>query len=434
MLNQFQNHIQNQFPFLKESRFFIAVSGGIDSMVLVDLFQKLQYNFSILHCNFQLRDEESEAETQFLRDFCIENQIHYILRYFDTNDYAEEHKLSTQLAARELRYNWFKEEIEKRKYDFLLTAHHADDNFETFIINLSRGTGLEGLTGIPVQNDYIIRPLLPFSRDEILAYAKENNLVWKEDSSNASDKYLRNKIRHQIVPILKELHPTFLTNFDKTQKFLNESQTFIDDEVNLKYKDVVQENEGKKVISIEKLLQLQNWKTYLYNWLKPYGFTAWNDIYDLVKANSGKQIYSEEFILLKDRETLLLFKKDSTTESYFLKENEDSLKIPLKIAKSKVDNISIPNKDSIFVDVEKLIFPLEIRKWKEGDVFYPSGMQGKKKLSKFFKDEKYSLYDKNNQWLLCSNDEIIWVIGKRADQRFLANNTTNNILKIELEK
>ncbi len=432
MLNQFQNHIQNQFPFLRESKFFIAVSGGIDSMVLVNLFRKLNYNFSILHCNFQLRDEESESETQFLRDFCRENQIHYILRYFDTTEYAEEHKLSTQLAARELRYNWFQEKLEKNNYQYLLTAHHADDNLETFIINLSRGTGLEGLTGIPKQNGSIIRPLLPFSRDEILAYAKENNLVWKEDSSNASDKYLRNKIRHQIVPILKELHPTFLANFDKTQKFLNESQTFIDDEVNLKYKDVVQENEGKKVISIEKLLQLQNWKIYLYYWLKLYGFTAWNDIYDLVKANSGKQIYSEAFILLKDRETLLLFKKDSTTESYFLKENEDSLKIPLKIAKSKVDNISIPNKDSIFVDVEKLVFPLEIRKWKEGDVFYPNGMKGKKKLSKFFKDEKYSLYDKNNQWLLCSNDEIIWVIGKRADQRFLANNTTNNILKIEL--
>lgn len=434
MFPRFKNIINENFPFLKESKFFIAVSGGIDSMVLVDLFRKLELDFSIIHCNFQLRGNESEAETEFLRDFCRENQIHYILRYFETEKYANENKLSTQLAARELRYNWFKEEIEKQKYDFLLTAHHADDNLETFIINLSRGTGLEGLVGIPEQNDNTIRPLLPFSRDEILAYANENSLVWKEDSSNASDKYLRNKIRHHIVPILKELHPTFLANFDKTQKFLNESQAFIEDEVNLKYNDVVKEDKERKVISIERLLQLQNWKTYIYHWLKPYGFTAWNDIYDLIHANSGKQIHSEGFILLKDRETLLLYKKEETSESYFLKEHEDSLKIPLKIAKSKVDNIFNPNKDSIFVDVEKLVFPLEIRKWKEGDVFYPNGMKGKKKLSKFFKDEKYSLYDKNNQWLLCSNNEIVWVIGKRADQRFLANNTTNNILKIELEK
>lgn len=433
MLQQFQNHIQTQFPFLKESRFFIAVSGGIDSMVMVDLFRKLQYDFSILHCNFQLRGDESEAETQFLRDFCKANQIHYILRYFDTEQYAKEQKLSTQLAARALRYNWFKQKLGKNNFQFLLTAHHADDNFETFIINLSRGTGLEGLTGIPAQNDYIIRPLLPFSRDEILAYAKENNLIWKEDSSNASDKYLRNKIRHQIVPILKELNPTFLANFQKTQEFLNESQTFIEDEVNLKYNDVVQEEENKKVISIGKLLELQNWKTYLYQWLNPYGFTAWNDIYELVKSSSGKQIFSDYYILLKDRKTLILHKNGTTSEVYYFTKEEISLKVPLKITKSKVDNISNPTKHVIFVDEDKLTFPLIIRKWKQGDVFYPSGMQGKKKLSKFYKDEKYSLLDKENQWLLCSNNEIVWVIGKRADERFKATETTHNIIKIQLE-
>lgn len=434
MLQQFQNHIQSQFPFLKESRFFIAVSGGIDSMVLVDLFRKLNYNFSILHCNFQLRSLESEAETQFLRDFCRANQIHYILRYFDTNEYAEEHKLSTQLAARELRYNWFQEKLKKNNYQYLLTAHHADDNLETFIINLSRGTGLEGLTGIPSQNDYILRPLIPFSREEILAYAKENKIDWKEDSSNASDKYLRNKIRHQLVPVLKELHPTFLENFQKTQDFLKESQSLIEDEVNSKYKIIVQDEELKKVISIEKLIQLQNWKTYLYHWLKPYGFTAWNDIYDLVIANSGKQVFSESFILLKDRETLLLFKNEIQSGCYSFDKGKNSLKVPLKITKSKVDNIFNPTKDVIFVDEDKLTFPLEIRKWNEGEVFYPSGMQGKKKLSKFFKDEKYSLFDKENQWLLYSNNEVVWVIGKRADQRFLANETTQNIIKLQLEE
>ncbi|MEZ4787148.1 MAG: tRNA lysidine(34) synthetase TilS [Flavobacterium haoranii] len=422
-----------QFPFLKESKFFIAVSGGIDSMVLVDLFRKSNYKFSILHCNFQLRGEESEAETQFLRNFCRANQIYYSIRYFETEQYAKEQKLSTQLAARELRYNWFQEKLNQNNFQYLLTAHHADDNLETFLINLSRGTGLEGLTGIPAQNDYIIRPLLPFSRDEILAYAEENNLIWKEDSSNASDKYLRNKIRHQIVPILKELHPTFLENFQKTQEFLNESQALIEDEVNLKYNDVVQEDENKKVISIGKLFELQNWKTYLYHWLKPYRFTAWNDIYNLVIANSGKQIFSDEYVLLKDRTSLLLFKKTNNFQSYFLNEYEKSLKVPLKIAKSKVHNISNPSKHVIFVDEDKLSFPLEIRKWKEGDVFHPNGMQGKKKLSKFYKDEKYSLFDKENQWLLCSNNEIVWVIGKRADERFIATETTHNIIKIQLE-
>ncbi|BCY29024.1 tRNA lysidine(34) synthetase TilS [Flavobacterium okayamense] len=434
MLQQFQNHIQTQFPFLKENKFFIAVSGGIDSMVLVDLFRKLSYNFSILHCNFQLRGEESEAETQFLRDFCKANQIHYILRYFDTNEYAEEHKLSTQLAARKLRYNWFKQKLGKNNFQFLLTAHHADDNLETFIINLSRGTGLEGLTGIPIQNDYIIRPLLPFSRDEILAYAEENKLSWKEDSSNASEKYLRNKIRHQIVPILKELHPTFLANFQKTQEFLNESQNFIETEVNNKFEEIVEEFSDRKVIYLEKLLQLQNWQTYLYHWLKPYGFSAWNDIFELVKSSSGKQIFSDDYILLKDRKTLILHKNGTTSEVYYFTKDEKSLKVPLKITKSKVDNIFNPTKDVIFVDEDKLSFPLIIKKWDEGEYFYPSGMLGKKKLSKFYKDEKLSLFDKENQWILYSNNEIVWVIGKRADQRFLANETTQNIIKIELEE
>lgn len=239
MLEKFQNHIQSQFSFLNESKIFIAVSGGVDSMVLVDLYQKLQLNFSILHCNFQLRGEESEAETQFIRDFGKKNQIPYIIHYFETEKYAKENKLSIQLAARKLRYNWFQDELKNKNFNHLLTAHHADDNLETFLINLSRGTGIEGLTGIPKQNNFIIRPLLPFSRTEILQYAKENQVEWKEDSSNQSDKYLRNKIRHQIVPILKELHPTFLDNFEKTQFFLQQNQQFVENTSNEVYEQVV---------------------------------------------------------------------------------------------------------------------------------------------------------------------------------------------------
>ena len=263
MFLKFQNHLSTQFPFLQKAKMLIAVSGGLDSMVLLDLISKTNIEFAVAHCNFQLRGDESDEDENFVKSYCNENSIQGFFQKFDTKQFAEDEKLSIQVAARKLRYEWFYELLKKENFDFVLTAHHLDDQLETFLIHFSRGTGLEGLTGIPSQNDKIIRPLLVFSREEIENFANENNISWREDSSNSSDKYLRNKIRHQIVPILKELHPTFLENFQKTQEFLNESQALIEDEVNLKYNDVVQEDENKKVISIGKLFELQNWKTYL---------------------------------------------------------------------------------------------------------------------------------------------------------------------------
>lgn len=433
MLTQFQNHIQTQFPFLQESKFFIAVSGGVDSMVLVDLFRKLQYDFSILHCNFNLRGDESEAETQFLKTYCAEHQIPNKVQYFDTESYAKQHKLSTQLAARELRYNWFKDEISKNEFDYLLTAHHLDDQVETFLINFTRGTGLEGLTGIPEQNQYIIRPLLPFSRAEILTYAQKNNVVWKEDSSNASDKYLRNKIRHDVIPVLKELNANFLSSFQNTLHFLNQSNELVQDASHLVYKQMVKENSNGFAIELQQLTTFKNYKSYLFQWLNKYGFTAWDDIYDLVTAETGKKVMSTNYTILKDRESLLLFKNETDkSEHFFITNSNETLKFPLNVAVCKADNILKLNNNSIFVDEDKIQFPLVIRKRVEGDYFYPSGMLGKKKVSKYYKDEKLSFLDKENQWLLTSNNEIVWIIGKRADQRFLADETTTKILKIEL--
>ena len=203
MQNKFHNHILHNFPFLIKKRFFIAVSGGIDSMVLVHLFQKIGFQFAILHCNFQLRGKESDGDMDFVRNYADKFDIPWSIGHFDTKEYAKEMKVSTQVAARELRYDWFDEQLAEKDFDFVLTAHHADDNLETFMINLSRGTGLDGLLGIPAINDAIIRPMLIFTREEIEAYAKENKIQWREDSSNASDNYMRNKIRHHLVPVLK---------------------------------------------------------------------------------------------------------------------------------------------------------------------------------------------------------------------------------------
>ena len=435
MLTKFQHHIEQNFPQLKDKKLLLAVSGGIDSMVLLDLFYKLRFDICVVHCNFQLRGKESDADEMLVRETCQDSYIPYFIESFDTLEFAKENKLSIQLAARKLRYDWF-QEIISLGFDYVLTAHHLDDNVETFLINFTRGTGLEGLTGIPAQNGNIIRPLLPFSREEIENYANENKIQWREDSSNASDKYFRNKLRHNIVPILKELNTGFLDSFQNTLHHLQQSESLVNDASKLVFEKVVEEKENQLEIHLKPLLEFQNYKAYLYQWLKNYGFSAWNDIYDLVEAQSGKQVFSETHILLKDREKLILSERNEINKSeVFIIESLDSkVNIPLKIEFSKAVNIFETVSNCIFVDESKIKFPLTIRKWQEGDYFYPSGMNGKKKLSKYFKDEKYSLLDKKNQWLLCSEDQIIWVIGKRADNRFINRETTQNSIKIVLEE
>ncbi|MEQ3690499.1 MAG: tRNA lysidine(34) synthetase TilS, partial [Flavobacterium sp.] len=407
---------------------------GIDSMVLVHLFHELKYQIAIAHCNFNLRGNESDADENFVKQFAKENQIPFHTISFQTEKYATENKLSIQLAARKLRYDWFNEVLVQENYDYITTAHHLDDQVETFLINFTRGTGLEGLTGIPSQNDKIIRPLLPFSREKIEIFAKENNIFWREDSSNSSNKYLRNKIRLDLIPILKELNPSFLDSFKNTLNHLSQSNDLLNEVSNEVYQKVVTSNNDVIEIDLSKLLEYKNYKGYLYQWLKKYDFTSWEDIYDLVHAQSGKQVFSEAHVVLKNRDKLIIFSKieKGDIQEYFLNKNEKNLKVPLNISLCKVDNISNTTNNIIFVDEDKIQFPLIIRKKQEGDIFQPSGMEGKKKLSKYFKDEKYSLVDKEKQWILASNDKVVWVIGKRADQRFLANNTTHNIIKIEI--
>ena len=426
MLQKFQNHIQQNFSFLQDSKFYIAVSGGIDSMVLVHLFQHFQLQFGLLHCNFKLRGEESDADMRFIHDYAEENRLQLKIGFFETAQIAKECKISIQVAARELRYNWFYEQMEENNVDFVATAHHLDDNLETFLINLSRGTGLDGLTGIPTINDKIFRPLLPFSREEIENYANENNLKWREDSSNTSDKYLRNKIRHHLVPILKEINPHFLDAFQKTQSHLTEAQSLVNDAEYIVYQEVVEEFEnGTIFFEIKKLLKLPNYGAYLYQWLKQYEFTAWEDIYNLVSAQSGKYVLSENFVLLKDRRNLILSKRNNNNfEEIIINSFEEIHNLPLKFKMSKLADILNPPKNIIFVDIQKLIFPLKIRKWEEGDYFYPLGMKGKKKVSKYFKDEKFSLLDKENALILESNNQIVWIIGHRADERFKVDETT----------
>lgn len=432
MIQKFQNHINTKFSFLKDKKLLLAISGGLDSMVLADLFQKLHLNFALAHCNFQLRGSESDADENFVKSFAKKNSIPCFSIKFDTKSYSEKHKLSTQVAARNLRYNWFNELVLQENFDYIITAHHADDSVETFMINLSRGTGLEGLSGIPSQNGKVIRPMLLFSREEIQHFAKQNHISWREDSSNATDTYLRNKIRHHLIPIFKELNPSFLTSFEHTLAFLNQEQSLANDAAKLLYNQVVTEEKEQLKINIPALLKYKNYQAYLYKWLHKYGFSAWHDIYNLVESQAGKQVLSDHFVLLKDRDFLILSKIASTNiETIQINSLTEIPNFPLKLTLCNQSNISNPSKNIIFVDESKLQFPLTIRKWKQGDYFYPSGMQGKKKVSKYFKDEKFSLFQKQETWILESNNQIVWIIGHRADQRFKTENTTQTTIKLE---
>ena len=434
MLRQFENQVSNHFPFLQGKKLLLAVSGGLDSMVLVHLFQQLNYEIVVLHCNFQLRGLESFEDQQFIQEYSNTNAIPFVFTQFDTEAFAADFKVSIQVAARELRYSWFYEQLAIQKGDFILTAHHADDNLETFLINFSRGTGLEGLTGIPTQNEKVIRPLLSFSRQQMEEYASVNKLKWREDSSNASANYLRNKIRHHLVPLLKELNPTFMSSFEKTQSFLSEAQELVDDAAIMVYQQVAREEGEDIYFDLVRLLQLPNYSSYLYQWLKEFGFTAWDDIYELVSSQSGKQVLAPYFRLIKDRDCLILspLLSQENQQEFKIESIESKVKFPLNLVFSTVSKIGVASNSTIFVDQDKLVFPLTLRHWNEGDVFHPFGMEGKsKKVSKLFKDEKLSLIDKEKVWLLCSNNQVVWVVGIRQDERFKIDPNSKKLLKIE---
>jgi tRNA(Ile)-lysidine synthase len=437
MLQKFEKHITVNFPFLKDKKLLIAISGGLDSVVLMHLLNQLNYTISLAHCNFKLRGKESDLDEKFVKNLAQKSSNQIFTISFTTAQIAKENKQSTQIAARNLRYNWFQEILNEHHFDFVLTAHHADDNLETFLINLTRGSGLDGFTGIPQVNKHIIRPLLVFSRKEISAFAKENNIEWREDQSNASTKYVRNKIRHEVVPALKEINPSLLESFSKTLENLQESKQIIADRIEDIKKDIVSEEKNSTKIDIQKLQKFSNPKAYLYQLLKEYHFTEWNDVYTLLSAQSGKQVFSKTHRLLKDRAFLMLskIKNEKTEKYYFIEENTLEIKHPIHLTFKEVTKKLTENKQTIYVAKELLKFPLMIRKWQTADYFYPSGMQGKKKLSKYFKDEKLSLLEKEQTWLLCNKDsKIIWIINKRQDNRFFAKEGLKSTIKISIKK
>jgi len=432
MLEELKQHLSDHFSFLTEKKLLIACSGGMDSIVLARLFKELKYNITLAHCNFSLRGAESNEDEAFVIDLADKLSVPVYTHTFDTNMYASKEKMSTQMAARALRYQWFSELMATYNFDFVLTAHHMDDDVETFFINLSRGTGLRGLIGIPEINEHIIRPLLSFPREKIATYADTYNLRWREDSSNAETYYLRNKIRHDVLPQLKAEVPNFLQKFKKTSDHLAASQALVEDYVTLVRTLVMTETTDGYNIDIEKLRELPNTSTLLFELLNPFGFTSWNDISDLMDSQSGKTVFSPGFRLLKDRKTFLITPRDegSFTQEFLISENTKEVKSPVNLHFEILSSVGHTDANTIYLDLDTINFPLKIRKREEGDVFQPFGMKGKKKLSKFFKDEKLSLVAKEKTWVLCSGQKIIWVIGMRMSEEVRVTPNTENILRI----
>ena len=434
MLASFQNHLQQNFPFLWQKKIILAISGGIDSVVLAHLLHGLDIPFLMAHCHFQLRGEESEGDQRFVEALSHQLSAPLAVKRFETKAYGKAHGLNTQLAARVLRYEWFETLRKEKGYDYVLTAHQANDSWETFLINTSRGTGLKGLLGIPAQNGAILRPLLPFSREEIHTFATENHICWREDSSNSSDAYTRNKIRHHLSPILKEIHPLFFKNFEKTQSLLQLTYDFLQESIS-QYRKECFTMGNPIVFLIEKLRTHPHRRFLLHELLSPYGFTDVNALERFLQASTGKYLTSDTHRLLSNRGQWLISEINETSSpTFYLQETDQAIDFPIALSWKKVSQAEPYGTEVIYIDKGKIQFPLCLRKRKEGDLFYPYGMGGQKKvLRKYFKDEKYSLYDKENQWLLTdSTDQILWVVGRRADERFRPTPHTKEILCIRL--
>ncbi len=436
MLVQFQKEIRSITGKPEEKKFLLAVSGGIDSVVMAELFGKSKYVFAIAHCNFQLRGDESDGDEAFVKALADKYDVPFQVKHFDTLDHAANHKLSVQMAARDLRYEWLKESAEKNGFDYIVIAHNADDAIETFFINLLRGTGIAGLHGIASTHENIIRPLLPFTRKEIEDYAKKEKIKWREDSSNATDKYERNKIRHHLIPLLKEIAPDASKAIRHTINNLRETELLYRKAIEEKMGKIIASADDKTHISLNGLRKLELPHVYLYEYLKKYGFnhTQVEEMCAALNGQAGKVFLSSAYRITKDRRYFILEKLPSSEafKEYSIAKDDSVIKngvLHLEIAvKDKPSGYKPFHPSSVgCLDYGRLKFPLTIRKWEQGDKFYPLGMNKPKKVSDFLIDSKISLADKESIYVLVSGKEIAWVIGHRIDDRYKIGSATKKL-------
>lgn len=436
MVEKIRRYIESNQLFKPEDRLLVAVSGGIDSVVLLHILHVMGYNIAVAHMNFGLRGEESNGDEAFVINFCEKLEIQYHVKKVDTVKYMEEHKCSVQVAARELRYAWFEELKLAFDYKYLLTAHHADDSVETIMMNIIRGTGISGLHGIR-NTDVAKRPLLCVNRQELHEYAIQNDIKWREDSSNAKDIYLRNKLRNSILPSIDKLNEVWRTNLLNLSDDIFESEQILKEHYSLEIKNYYNGN----TIFLDELLKSKNSKWLLRNLLIELGFSHSNitDILKNLNIQKGKFYESDLVILRSNGSTFDVIWKETeliASSSYIINMDHTEMNVSDMELNFSVISASelkdMKDRDSMFLDFNKLKFPLEIRNWRIGDWFVPLGMKGKKKLSDFFVDEKFTIQQKENTFVMVSGDDIVCILGHRIDDRYKLTNATTSIYKINL--
>lgn len=445
MINAFRSYISENRLCQPGDKILLAVSGGIDSVTMTDLFHQAGFRFGIAHCNFGLRGKESDGDEKFVESMAKKYQVPVYIKRYGSADFADKTGFSTQMAARQLRYNWFEETRINEGYDFIATAHHLDDQAETFFINLARGTGIAGLHGILPRQGSLIRPMLFTTREEIAAYAKSSNLRYREDSSNLSLKYLRNKIRHELLPILKEITPGIISSLTDTIGRLREFEAIGQQIIEEKRKKILRISGSQIRIGIAGLKALTPPAIYSWELLSPYGFNA-TQVTEIIRSlggESGKTFYSPSHRLIREREELVITPITDTgcslrddLQVYSIEEESRQIDHPVRLkfeVKKHSPRLPIPpDREFATLDYDKLEFPLTLRKWQKGDSFCPFGMTKKQKLSDFFINAKISLSDKEESWLLCSGSRIAWVVGYRIDNRFRITSRTRNVLQVRV--
>lgn len=437
MLNQLKDYIEKYDLFKPADKIIASVSGGIDSMVLIHLLHETGFSFAIGHCNFQLREEESDKDESFVIDAAKKYGVRIFTTRFDTASFARENGISIQMAARDLRRQWFEKLCEEQGYDKICTAHHLNDSLETVIFNLAKGTGISGIKGISPQSGRFVRPLLFASREMITRFAKDHYIHWREDRSNSSIKYARNKIRHYVVPELKKINPNLEATFLLSAEKLLAADEFYHEAIRAMSKELVSRQNGVTAIDIQRLTNVSHPAVVLYEIIKDYGFNFHQakQIVEGIQNQSGRTFFSAHYQVVQDRQHFLVSTlSEHHSEAIFV----DKYSVSASFGEETFvfeecdirDFTMVPGPGVACLDVDLLKFPLKIRHWKKGDYFFPLGMNGKKKVSDFMIDKKIPVNLKAQAMTIFSGNDLIWLVGHRIDHRFRITDNTRKVLKI----
>lgn len=441
MQQAFLKYLIEKCRGLPGNKYLLAVSGGVDSVVMTHLFQRANIDFGLAHCNFQLRGHESDGDERFVEELASYAGKPVYIKRFETRFYSLDQGISIQMAARDLRYAWFEELAKKEGYDHIAVAHNRNDVVETALLNLSRGCGIRGLSGINPCCGKIVRPLLFASRNEIMQFADENNLQWREDSSNAEIKYHRNKIRHAIIPAFESINPAFMQNAVDTIRRLEHTEKLLDFILNLVKQEVFTELPDRWLIDIEKLKQYPSVEILLFELLRGFGVNQLNviTILDSFSSIPGKQFHTHTHCITRDRSQLIITKNDELPETEAIIGPEThSIDFPVHLTFSLTPNSSgfrIPvERRYAVLDADKISYPLILRNWKAGDKFHPLGSKGSKKISDFLINNKIALPDKKHILVLETAGKIVWVVNHRIDNSFRITTDTRKILLVEYKE